>query len=459
MLFGAGYSQAQELSENDRRLAEANINVLLLDFSKYSSMTKTGKYIEPSYIAKFVGLFDNKLAPVYNDVDVENLTVNPIEANKYVANLIKWYSSGVSVKLEILQTIGDPVRINVDGEHYAVLMKCKKNVFGLYTKSKILNNTKELYFLVYFSKNQDAPGDFRIHSISETIPAIDTLVVEEVVETLPVKDTVVVVPDTTPKIPERKQDWAIGGLSGANFTSIEVENLARNEYWRMKNKMSSTVGIDAVFFLSQHLCMKTGVVFAIYQTSYTLSDYYADQTTQSLETDKDGDQFYRIVTADIEEDVMLRYLTIPMHLQFRLGKPGKVNFFLEPGLDFAYLSSAQVNVYGESTHQGYYPDLHVVLYDLDEYGYNTVDYSETGFQTEWDISSINFSGYMGLGVNVPIGKHFEVWLSSNYVMGFSDIGYKYSKYRDDYLQLMGDPGKTSTKCYGTLFGLRYVFNK
>jgi len=144
---------------------------------------------------------------------------------------------------------------------------------------------------------------------------------------------------------------------------------------------------------------------------------------------------------------------MPLKMKYRFRPGKKWDYFVNTGFKFIYVK--EVNITGETTWQGCYPEYYVVLYDLPEYGFTTYrndtkpelqGYNQ--FMTSI-IGEFCISKSLGRKTYLEFGFFFE--------QGISDLNYNQPAYEADYLNTIGPPDKTTLRSFGMIFGFRYNF--
>jgi hypothetical protein len=200
-----------------------------------------------------------------------------------------------------------------------------------------------------------------------------------------------------------------------------------------------------------------GLGLSNYRTDYEVRDYINyDPLTDSLfvlypKEDKDGDTYYELISASVTENASLTYLSIPLGIRYSIGKE-KLRVTGQVGLEFSFLLSSRYNASGNSGHRGYYPDYHVVLYDLPDYGFYEGDINTSG---EWALSTFNLSTQVSLGAEMELTKNIFLFAGPFLSYGLTDLEYNTAKHKDDYISLSGDPGKLNTFGAGLVIELIY----
>ena len=170
--------------------------------------------------------------------------------------------------------------------------------------------------------------------------------------------------------------------------------------------------------------------------------------------DKDGDSYYRYIQSDLEEQNSLTFLdaSLGVNLNKFLGKRN-FGLYLNTGLQFSYLFMSRYTLTGSSSHTGYYPEYHVVLYNLEDYDFTSEDLND---ENDWELNSMNISAYMSFGLLVKL--HRLVYLNAGpyLIYGISDLKYDTPKHRDDYISTIGIPGRTNTQALGLNVSLLFV---
>jgi hypothetical protein len=431
---------AQEFSDEERSLIASKIDELLSNYQKYGGLSKDGATISDEYINYVNSLFKGTADVfIYNDIDPENLMEKKITISEYNFKIQSWYKGGLAISLSwdaSLMSEAEPVPDIKNG--YKVSLLLEKQVMGLYKSSRIINNTSDLFFIIEFRKKGKILTDFKIAGIQKERP------VAEVPE-----EPVVVV-----KEKKKKEGLAryISVYFNPLYTRIYNKDIFNDEYWTASPAPGYKTGLGITFLPGKSIGIYSGLSLTNYRTDLSLENYTKESNTTLL-TDKDNDIYYRYIQASVKENNSLTYLDLSLGISYIiLNSRESLGLYARAGCQLSYLFQGKYKISGTSTHRGYYPDYHVILYDLEEYDLTTENLDS---EDTWDLNSYNLSGYLSFGLLVKLFRSVCLETGPMVIYGINDLKYDIAKHRDDYISTIGVPGKTSTQAAG--INISFIF--
>lgn len=406
------------------------------EYEKYASFTKDGLSYEASYEKPFQQLFvrnnlSNKAKSyqVFNDIDT--LVERPyIKASGYVKKISKNFPKGINVIINVIKI--DKLKEN------RLAVQVIKKVFGLTNSKEIYKKDFALVFIIKYKEDEN--GQIRQLKILKI---------------------------TAEGYPREPMGLYIGLNIQPAISSIATKDFLNsdNTYgnWTEKGKMTFSGGLEMNYYFEKYPFLGIGarINYTTYKSTFELSSFH--QTPFKDQIDQDGDLFHLLAEGNnLNEETKLSFIEIPMFAKLRfILYDSKIfnHIFFNLGPVFSIGVSNSVIVDGTYTYRGYYPEYHVVLYDIPEYGY----YTDTNINStaESKTKSFNMSGLIEAGINIPLmGEALNMNLSVLYQKGFLNI----SETNDDYLltegydknnSILGSRSKVSTGLFGLNIGVLY----
>jgi hypothetical protein len=453
-LLLAASVMAQEFSDEERSLIATKIDELLSNYQKYGGLSKDGIRISDEYINDVNSLFKGTTNVfIYNDIDPENLMEKEITVNEYNLKIKSWYKSGLSIRLSwdaSLMSEAAPVPDIKNG--YKVSLLLEKQVMGVYKSSRIVNNTIDLFFIIEFREKRKAFTDFKIVGIQEEKPVLEVQEEPEVA----VKEKKKKREEEGEKEREREREEKLTKYISVYFnplyTRIYNKDIFNDEYWTASPGPGYETGLGITFMPRKSIGVYSGLSLTNYRTDLSLKNYVNESNTTLL-TDKDNDVYYRYIQANVKENNSLTYFDLSLGVSYiKLNSKESMGFYVNTGCQLSYLFEGKYKISGTSTHMGYYPDYHVILYDLEDYDLTTENLSS---EDKWDLSSYNLSGYLSFGLLVKLYRSVSIKAGPMVIYGINDLKYDIAKHRDDYISTIGVPGKTNTEAAG--INISFVF--
>ena len=448
---------AQDFTVTQKRLIASKIDELLENYQKYGGLSEDGVEISTLYVDKLNDLFKGKEdVYVYNDIDPERLMDEKITLTEYVFNVKSWYAEGLAMKLSWDTMLMSKAVLLPDSKNdYTVSLLLEKHVMGVYKSKNIINNTNDLYFIIEFEKSGKTFKDFKIAGIQKQKPVLEVpeepkVAVKEKEEE-PKKE-----PKKEPKTVQKKKKEINNGISiyfNPLYTQIYNKDLFSDDSWKAEGGIGYSGGIGYTYYLRESTGIFGGLSLTNYKTNLKLENFSIETNTLQL-IDKDNDVYYRYIQADVEEQNSLTYLDVSLGVNLnKYLKENAFGIYLGAGCQFSYLFMSKYKITGSSTHTGYYPEYHVVLYDLPEYDFTS---ENLDVENNWDLNSINISAYLSFGLFARV--HRLVYLNAGpyIIYGIGDLKYDTAKHRDDYISTVGIPGRTNTQAVGLNISLIFV---
>lgn len=446
---------AQDFTVTQKRLIASKIDELLENYQKYGGLSENGVEISALYTKKLNELFTaTKDVYLYNDIDPEKLLDEKIFLTEYVLKVRSWYKAGLAMKLSWdAMLMSEVVQLPDSKNDYTVSLLLEKQVMGVYKSKNIINNTNDLYFIIEFEKSGKTFKNFKIAGIQKEKPSLE--VPEEPKVAIKEKEEESKKePKKEPKKVARKEmDNSISLYFNPLYTQIYNKDVFGDDNWQAEGGIGYNGGIGYTYYLRKSIGVFGGLSLTNYKTNLKLENFSIETNTLKLE-DKDGDEYYRYIQSDVEEQNSLTYLDVSLGANLnKYLKENAFGIYLGTGCQFSYLFMSKYNITGSSTHTGYYPEYHVVLYDLPDYDFTAENLDS---ENDWDLNSFNISAYLSFGLFARV--HRLVYLNAGpyIIYGIGDLKYDTAKHRDDYISTVGVPGRTNTQAAGLNFSLIFV---
>jgi hypothetical protein len=416
---------AQNMSLLQANKLNSEVNRILMVFGKYSTCQPgdTLQGIPAEYTAVFAD--DAWILNFLHPYEQDQKQVSPGEYYRFIRD---YYTAGLSLKLHYnTGNMSRPVAADAGNVNFIVYLPFTVTAVGLYNSQKIINLNREYYAILGFRFENNLVSDVEILYIQMVKPIMNYKFAKE-------------------------SFWAFGLYGGPGFTRIYSRDIFTDEYWDAWGELGYQAGLKMIYMTGANIGFYSGVGISNYRSVYEIIGFDNDTLIdQYRRVDKDGEDYYEIITATVTENNSLTYISIPVGLRFNAGKE-KFHFTGQAGFEFSFLLSSRYSATGNSDHSGYYPQYHVVLYDLPDYGFSkaAIDVNDT-----WELSTFNLSAHISLGAEIKLRKNIFLYAGPYLNAGLTDLGYKTSKHRDDYISLSGNPGKLSTFSAGIILELIY----
>lgn len=397
------------------------IKRLLQTFSKYSAFVP-GESQTQEIPKEFQNLFQPD-AQVLNFLDPDTRAQTPVSPTEYYQYIRKYYPSGLSFEIHWnVRKMSRLMPTDDQDTSYAGYLPVVARAIGLYNGQEINNISGEYYVIIGFRMKDGQVSNGVIHYIQAERPI---------------------------SIYVQKTDILFGPYVAPAFTRIHSRDIFTDEVWDAWGEYGYRAGLKVLFQKSKNFGFFSGAGISIYRSVYEIVDYNNENIAKTIKTDADGDIYYELIEASVTEDNRLLFFDIPLGIRYSIGG-NKIRFAVQAGFECSFLLSSLYSVTGNSEHQGYYPDYHVVLYDLPDYGFTAEQIDISG---KWKLNTFNLSANVTAGAEIYFNKNILLTVSPFVTAGLTDLGYELSRHRDDYISISGNPGKLSTRSVGILIEL------
>jgi len=334
----------------------------------------------------------------------------------YIKFLEEHYNFGVQVKTSDFKSIKD---FEDDGKR-TIVVEYSKEIFGQYDNKQIVREK----FTERMTIERDAKGRYRISNVDLLIPPFISVDI-------------------------------LGSFYTPGFT-FTSDNIPSGIMGYSQNDMFSySFGIGFEINVTDELGISTGFQLSSYKTSLSASSVDQDET---LSIDKDGEEYHLYTNAkSVSDDIELTYYSIPLNLNYYFLADNNVSPFIGVGVVFNINSKATSKMSGQSTQEGYYPQYHVILYDIPELGFMT-DYSFSRDE-DLEVKSSFISGNIQAGARFRLVKDLVYCYGTIfYKPGFTNMidskEYNFSTRAQEYNSLLYVNESVKVNPFGVNIGMK-----
>jgi len=409
---------AQKISLLQMNKLSSEVNRMLQVFEKYSSYLP-GETSLQEVPAEYRTIFasDSRIQNFLDPAAKDPAQVSPEEYYRYIRT---HYTAGLAFEFPWnIGRMSKPIAADAQSINYFVYIPVSLKAIGLFNGQKINNVSEEYYVIIGFRLEKESISDIVIHYIQAEKPVF--------------KYT-------------KGSDFFIGFYAAPAFTRIHSQDIFTDDVWDAWGQAGYCAGLNLIYELNPNMGLFCGAGLSYYRSMFEVVDFNSENINEVIKLDADGDVFYEYIQATVTEKNTLTYFDIPLGIRYSLGGK-KLKFLMQAGFEFSFLLSSRYSATGDSEHKGYYPDYHVVLYDLPEYGFTA---QQIDVNDNWKLNEFNLSANISLGVVIPLGKKVFLNVCPYANTGLTDLGYESTKHRDDYLSISGNPGKLTTRSAGLI---------
>jgi hypothetical protein len=233
---------------------------------------------------------------------------------------------------------------------------------------------------------------------------------------------------------------------------------ATDSSWSTSGAPHANISIEIEYFISQKLGFGTGISINSYTNKAWLNNFNNYQINSIERIDKDSDMYYLYNTVNtIDELTTVKVISIPLKIKYRFKQGQKWDYFIDAGVKLMLTRQARVKATGNCSWQGYYPEYHVVLFELPEYGFN--DYRIDSENAIENYKKLMFAFTASIGISRRLGKKSSLELGFNIDEGLSDLNYISPAHPADFLNTNGIVSKNKVRAIGFSLGFRHNFVK
>jgi hypothetical protein len=430
---------SQEFSDEQKKTIAAETDKLLENYQKYGAFSENGANISTAYVNNFKNLFKNTTnVYLYNDIDPEGLLDTSITVMEYIFKVQTWYPDGLDIDMSWdASLISEPVSVDGSNQNYVMSILLQKQVMGVYQSKKIQNNIVDLYFLIGFEKAGRNLRNFKIAGIQKERPVLEKP-----------EEKVVAVPRIV------KEEVIFVSIFGRPlYSMIYSKDIFSDNFWKAKGGIGYSAGLQFLYLTDQSYGVYAGLSMSNYKSFFKLENFDNEGNSELL-TDKDGDDYYRYVQADVEEWNSLSYIDLSLGGYYALNNNKEITPYISAGAQLSFRLVGKYKIEGSSTHMGYYPKYHVILYDLEDYDFTSDENIKS--ESTWEVNPLLILAYFSCGLRFELSNIGYLYFGPSIVFGLTDLKYDTAKHRDDYISTVGIPSKTNIMAGGINLSLEFT---
>ncbi|PID89621.1 MAG: hypothetical protein CSA05_00030 [Bacteroidia bacterium] len=260
------------------------------------------------------------------------------------------------------------------------------------------------------------------------------------------------------KITEEQSDknfFCFNIWAGPSYGLMSNDKIKNTDSWDLSGKISYQFHAIASYYFRKYIGFGLGIGISSYGSEISLNNFSNENNPNIKGTDKDGENYLKIVNANFTETYSLKYFDIPILIRSGNVSFNRFSFYFDIGFQYSMLLNSTYEISGTSEHKGYYPQYaNVILDELPEYGYTK---KNINISDDWEINKTKLSFLINTGLYIPIKEKTSISLGVSYSKGLSDLNYNKAKHRDDFIKLVGKPDKTQLNSYSIQLGLCFKF--
>jgi hypothetical protein len=419
--FVIDYSKAlkevnsEDFNPEDLNKIHSEIKTVLQDYTNFLSLLGDPQETNEDkdfYKASFQKLFQGNETRLYNDIAPEPET-NLISVADYLANYITDYPNGIkNISINTDSAKFGKVMKSDDGSYYTYT-DADKFFSGSYKGKDAFRKMFPLIFKISFTASGKTFADFRINSVD--ISAVNFYEATSA-NNIAQKPEIIIRPVT-------RKGFGMSltgsfGQTSINNKNIETLSLEKNMHaWNVSPLYGYISALGISYYFTDNIAVSSGLEFNKYAAKFNLTGKFTDNT---LSTDINDTKYNRIVEASYDSLVTIKYVTIPLLINYTSGKPGKLGFYAEGGTKISIPADATYSNKGSYKFSGYYPAPAII---------QTVELTELGFYNKQDIDNsgkismkgFNVAFYTSAGINIPLGYYSSISIGPEIIIGLSDI--------------------------------------
>ena len=357
-------------------------------------------------------LFEKEDTKVFNDIEPKPED-ELLDITTYLEKYISDYPAGVD-NLVINSDSATYSHIEASGEErFQTFVYVQKFFSGKYKEKEKLSQANPLIFTIAFDKKEGVFRNFSIKSIDKEytdfsgINIVDSDSESKLAPLQPIK---------------REGYWyginITGGMSIIDNKNISSQTLLSDfNEWETQPEVSYTAGLNLYKYFNENLGVMTGLQYSAYRTTYSISGYYED-TTFTYDVNSKPRQLR--VDAEFDTVQTLKYLTVPLHMQYIKEKSARISYYINAGFNISYLLSSTFDNNGDYIQFGYYKQNEVEFQNIyfEELGYEVNLFDENGKAL---TKSVNIDGVLSLGILIKTGYFSSLKLGPVLTYGLTDI--------------------------------------
>jgi hypothetical protein len=461
--------------ENEMIKLDQLIKSLLADYTNYLALM--GNKDEDAsdkelYQQSLTQLFTSAESKLYNDLD-PNSAEKYFEVKQYLEFYKNNYPEGInniSLNSDSL-TYGNIISKSKDMYYrYVYVNKFFSGKFKGKTFQRIAN---KLIIQVSIEKMDNTFKNVRIEGIDRVVTGYSEAASESKAQAIT---------SFLPITKLTRKGWSMGvsisaGVGQINDQNLTSMNLTNNYHeWKLKSSFCFGAFVSAMYMFNDFMGLESGISFGKYKSDYSINSFRSssDSVFMDKETSYDINNypFNKVLKVNYDSAVSITMLQIPLNFVYTIGKPGKVNFTIKPGISLGFVTNTEYKTTGSYAYAGFYTS------NSSYPGYPSwptdriIDYLP-GFFTREGINSIGkidawkkfiFSGNLYLGITIPVGYFTTITLGGNMAFSFSDLSASKGRYADIFGAQDSNPQHhvydrkpVSLKSYTFSVGINYKF--
>jgi hypothetical protein len=247
----------------------------------------------------------------------------------------------------------------------------------------------------------------------------------------------------------------ISVMAGMTSTKLKNASIDKNDDITLDKK----TGIDFTFQFSKYFGNRIGLGIGLGYSTYGRTYYHKGLYQLSNQIDKDGNNYDRLINADITYTDKLSYINVPLTVHLLLGNSSRFYGFIDAGIVNGFLIGQEHAEEGSKESMSKYPTQYNNLYILSQNDpdYGDVMTSVSKKETEY-YKFYNMSVHIAVGVAASMTDRLMLKVKPFMNYGTSDISGKENKGRD-YENILGQKSNyTKTSLFSAGINVGFTFN-
>lgn len=440
---------SENLSEDELVKIYDGVKAVLGDYNNFLALLGDPVEVDDDkvfYRESFTNLFENSETKIYNDIN-PSPEKSLIDVSNYISRYADNFPNGIK-----------NISVNIDSADFGKIIKSDEGNFysyayvdkffsGSFKGKEVFSEMFPLAFKITFDKSGKAYTNYKIASIdisgsgffSESTSDEDISIPDMIIKPVTRKGLSITV----------QGSYGLSYIKDQNLSNITLQS--DNHEWELTNDYGLMLGVGAKYYFTNNISAGLGINYNTYKASFKLDGTFQDD---EFSTDINGDSFYKIINASIDSIVNLNYISVPIYVNYTSGKPGKIGFYVDAGVNISYLISSEYQIKGNYQYLGYYPGnpAEIQYLEIEELGfYNRENIDDVG---KTDVTSLNMSLYGSVGINIPFGYYSSLTFGPEVLIGLTDL----MKDRTQFVDIFGnssDSQPTKTQKFGLKISFVY----
>jgi len=407
---------SEDFSADDLVKVQTELKTLLQDYTNFLSLIGDPQELPDDkefYKTSFLNLFLSPDTRIYNDINPEPET-SLISLNDYLAGFVADYPNGIR-NLSINTDSAKFGQIMKDDEgSYYTFVDADKFFSGSFKGRDVFRNSFPLFLKVSFKAAGNTYTDFKINSIDISSVNFYEAAPGDISEEKPQ----IIIRPVTRKGLAMSFIASVGQtqINNKNITTLSVDSDLHS--WNSSHLYGYLTAIGISYYFNDNIAARSGIEFNTYSEKFNLRGTFENNT---LSRDINYTSYYKIIAANYDSLVSIKYLTLPIMVNYTSGKPGKLGFYGEGGVKISIPVRASYSLSGDYKTSGRYPTnpVSIQVLDLTELGfYERHILDETG---DLKMKGFNLAFYSSAGINIPLGYYSSINVGPEMIIGISDI--------------------------------------